>query len=91
MTISYFERVVNRTGEAAEETAADTDHDAAMNTQLILAMKAAGMDPDADEDLAHFAKYLKTMTASKLKMAARRMTGTKATTAGKAARAASKD
>lgn len=83
----FFERVASR---MSEEVAEDQDHPELMG-QLVLAMRASGMDPESDSDREAFVKLLKKMTPQKLAMAARRQTAAKATVAGKAAKAASKE
>lgn len=87
MSKTYFEKV---TGRMAEDVAEEQDHPEMMG-QLVLAMKAAGMNPEDDADRDAFIKMLKKLTSSKLAMAAKRQTTSKATAAGKAAKAASRE
>lgn len=87
MRTPYFEKVAAR---MAEDVAEDQDHHELMG-QLVLAMRASGMDPESDSDREAFVKLLKKMTPQKLAMAAKRQTASKATAAGKAAKAASRE
>jgi hypothetical protein len=74
----------------AEDVSEDQEHSEVLG-QLVLAMRAAGMDPEDADDRDAFVKLLKKMTPQKLAMAAKRQTATKATAAGKAAKAASRE
>ena len=87
---SFFERVSGRLGEDVAENDEHDEHPEVYG-QLILAMRAAGMDPDSDADRTAFVKMLKKLTPQKLAMASRKLTTSKAAKAGKAAKMASKE
>lgn len=87
MNPSHFARVVRR---LAEDVSEEQDSPEIMG-QLVLAMRAAGLNPDDDADRERFVKMLRKLTPQKLATAAKRMTTSKATAAGKAAKAASRE